>query len=273
MPNFLSNQYNRGFFLFSPDREGAVFHGRWKATPRLTLTLDYAGTIDAVPREIHRLVTADIQSIAANKFEVITPGNHAIQTLPGIPPSVLESWAKRGLKYTTAEAVGYPSNLFLPSITQFRLRVGVAFKLDNKTALRGGYGEYGRCRQSQLLATGAYQSAAEPALCDGLLRERSQITRLGICPPPMMWARQRLTLRGLDDSKPTDSIMASGTDATGKMGVRSRGTSALNANCPGNSPLRASYIGELGRDLEQRFSLNPEEGKLQLCEAHEEARR
>jgi hypothetical protein len=46
------------------------------------------------------------------------------------------------LTYTTASAVNYPENLFQPDNNNFGPRIGVAFKLDNKTVLRGGYGEY-----------------------------------------------------------------------------------------------------------------------------------
>ena len=115
----------------------------WKASPRLTLQLGLRwDKWTPYHEKLNRLTTADINSVLAGKFEVLTPGNHRMQDLPGIPPSVLSSWAAFGLNFVTANAAGYPSNLFRADNNNFGPRLGVAFKITNKTVLRGGYGEY-----------------------------------------------------------------------------------------------------------------------------------
>jgi len=62
--------------------------------------------------------------------------------LPGVPPTVLASWAKRGVTWRTANQAGLPSNLIPAENKDFGPRLGVAFRLTNKTSIRGGYGEY-----------------------------------------------------------------------------------------------------------------------------------
>ena len=91
----------------------------------------------------NRLTTADVNSILdPTKFEVITPGNHDMHSLPGIPPSVLSSWEAHGLTFNTARGVGYPDSLFAADNNNFGPRIGAAFRITNNTVLRGSYGEY-----------------------------------------------------------------------------------------------------------------------------------
>ena len=87
----------------------------------------------------NRLVTAPLDSIL-NSFQVITPGSNAISSLPGVPSAVLQSYANRGLGYSTADAYGYPSNLFAADNNNFGPRLGAAFKINDKAVLRGSYG-------------------------------------------------------------------------------------------------------------------------------------
>jgi outer membrane receptor protein involved in Fe transport len=115
---------------------------KWRVTPRLTLNLGLRWDSWTPYREKYdRLDTAD-DSTVATKFEVMTPDSQDIYSLQGIPPSVLDSWSARGLTYTTADAIGYPSKLFSADNNNFGPRLGAAFKINDKTVLRGGYGEY-----------------------------------------------------------------------------------------------------------------------------------
>ena len=112
MPSFLSNQYNRGFFYFRQTEAGLYFTDQWRVNSRLTLNLGLRWDKWTPYREkYNRLVVPDINSVF-DKFEVVTPGDNRIQDLPGIPPSVLASWSKRGLTYTTAQAADMPGSLF-----------------------------------------------------------------------------------------------------------------------------------------------------------------
>lgn len=264
LPSFLSNQFNRGFFYFRQSEEGLYFTDRWKVRPRLTLTLGLRWDKWTPYREkYNRLVTTDIDTVAS-KFEVATPGNHQIQSLPGIPPAVLGSWSARGLTYTTASAINYPDNLFRADNNNFGPRLGVAFKLNNKTVLRGGYGEYfWTMPLSQLLqaartnpplnlrfvnraidrnATFNYPLIARPGASDfvGGVTVNTQ----GIVPLPAS----------------AQSIMA-WDGRNWKDGRAQSWHVTIERELPFKTAMRVSYIGERGSDLEQKFALNSREAE------------
>lgn len=264
LPTFLSNQYNRGFFYFRQSETGLYFSDRWKISPRLTLTAGLRWDRWSPYREkYNRLVTADIDSIAS-KFEVLTPGNNRIQDLPGIPPAVLASWSARGLTYTTASAVNYPENLFRPDNNNFGPRIGVAFRLNNKMVLRGGYGEYfWTMPLSQLLqaartnpplnlrfvnraadknATFNYPLVAAPVAADFIGAAR--VDTEGIV--PIAASAQQITAW---DGRNWKDARAQSWHLT------------LERELPFQTALRLSYIGEHGRDLEQKVSINNREAE------------
>ena len=51
-----------------------------------------------------------------------------MESLPGIPPSVLTSWAARGLTWTTAQKAGLPDSLIPGDNNNFGPTVGFARK-------------------------------------------------------------------------------------------------------------------------------------------------
>src|SRR5205085_1110559 len=115
---------------------------RWKVSRRLTLNFGLRwDKWTPYHEKYNRLLNVDFDTVTST-FQVITPGNHDIQSLPGIPPSVLASWAARGLTYATASSIGYPSSLFRGVNNNYGPRLGAAFEINHKTVLRGGYGEY-----------------------------------------------------------------------------------------------------------------------------------
>jgi len=142
LPTSLSNQFNRGYFYFQQTEVGLYFHDSWKVTPKLTLELGMRWQKwTPYTEKYNRLVNMDIRNFAT-KFEVITPGSTTMESLPGVPPSVLASWARRGLTWRTAKEAGLPSSLIPAVNSDFGPRLGLAYKLDNKTSIRAGYGQY-----------------------------------------------------------------------------------------------------------------------------------
>ncbi len=138
----LRNHYNRGYFYFRQTEGALFFNDKWKATPRLTLTLGLRwDKWTPYSEKQNRMVNVDFNTLS-NLFQVVTPGNHDINSLPGIPSGVLKSWAARGLTFATAQSVGYPSNLFQAANHDFGPRLGAAFAINNKTVLNAGYGSY-----------------------------------------------------------------------------------------------------------------------------------
>jgi outer membrane receptor protein involved in Fe transport len=140
LPNYLSNQYNRGYFYFRQHRMDVYVQDQWKVTPRLTLNLGLRWDYNSPYTEArNRLVVP--YNPTSSTWEVLTPDSHDISTL-GTPSDVINAWSAAGLQYATASSVGYPSKLFRSIYSDWAPRLGVAYRLSNKTVLRGSYGIY-----------------------------------------------------------------------------------------------------------------------------------
>jgi len=152
LPNYLSNQYNRGYFYFRQTQLGLYFNDSVKVTRRLTLNLGlrwdywspYTEARDrlVVPYNPESPSTPPGSCMPPGSCEVLSPGNTSVNQIGGIPPAVLTSWANLGLTWQTANSVGYPSALFRQVWHDFAPRVGVAYQLNPNTVIRGSYGVY-----------------------------------------------------------------------------------------------------------------------------------
>jgi hypothetical protein len=264
LPTYLSNQYNRGYFYFQQKEIGLYFTDNWKVTPKLTLDLGLRwDKWTPYHEKYNRLVNVDVDNFA-NSFQVITPGDTTMESIPGIPPAVLESWSARGLSWTTANKAGFPSALFNSDNNNFAPRIGAAYRLSDKMVLRGSYGEY-------------YWTMP-----------LSQILQSSRSNPP-------LNLR-FENNINTDAATGSGTlamrivprenDYIGKAQVDTEGIVAISSSARymvpldgrhwkdsraqswhltferelmKNTALKFSYVGDHGSNLEQRYSLNARE--------------
>ena len=142
LPTFLSNQYNRGYFYFQQTEVGLVLSRQLESNAAAHLELGLRWEKWTPYQEkYNRLVNVDIRNFA-NNFQVVTPGSATMESLPGIPPSVLTSWAARGLTWTTADKAGLPGKLIPADNNDFGPRLGAAYRITNKTVLRAGYGKY-----------------------------------------------------------------------------------------------------------------------------------
>ncbi|MGE0128293.1 MAG: TonB-dependent receptor [Blastocatellales bacterium] len=264
LPTFLSNQYNRGYFYFRQSEKGLYFTDRWKATPRLTLTLGLRWDNWTPYREkFNRLVTADLDSFVG-KFEVLTPGNHLIQDLPGIPPSVLASWSARGLTYTTADAANYPENLFRPDRNNFGPRVGFAFNLKNKMVLRGGYGEYFWTMPLQQLLAGARTNPPLNLRFVNRAIDRNATFNYPLIARPVpsdFIGTIKVETEGIVPLSAGAAVMRAWDARNWKDGRAQSWHVSLERELPFQTALRVSYIGQHGRDLEQKFAINSREAE------------
>ena len=264
VPTFLSNQYNRGYFYFEQQEIGLYFHDSWKAHPRLTLDLGVRwDKWTAYEEKYNRLVNVDLNNFA-NQFQVVTPKDVRMEDLPGIPSSVLQSYAVRGLTWTTARNAGLPDNLVKGDNNNFAPRIGAAFRITDKTVLRGGYGEYfWTMPLAQILQT----SRTNPPLN---LRFRNQLGSLdgtstfGVrtTPRPEFFVgTATVDTEGIVFIPPdAQSIMPWAADDW-KDGRAQSWHLTLEREVMRNTALRLSYIGDHGRDMEQRFALNNQEAE------------
>jgi hypothetical protein len=140
--SYYSAQFNRGYFYFRQKEIGAYIQDTWKVSTRLTINLGLRYDKWTPYKEKYdRLVNVNLDTLA-KAFQVVTPGTTAMESIPGLPASMLQSWKNRGLTWTTADAAGLPGRLIPADNNNFGPRVGFAYKLTPKIVLRGSYGEY-----------------------------------------------------------------------------------------------------------------------------------
>jgi hypothetical protein len=264
LPDSMEAKYNRGYFYFQQWETGLYATDRWRITPRLTVTLGLRwDKWTPYNEKYNRMVNVDLNTIGT-KFEVVTPGNTAMASLPGVPPAVLSGWSARGLTYTTADAIGYPGNLFRAANHNFGPRLGFAYQLNSKTVLRGGYGEYfWPMPLSQLL-----QSTRTTPPLNAVF---------GIYPNEKN-STYNYTLVSVPTS--TDYIANASIPTTGAGGIPSGAVGVYfwdgrtwedsraqswhvtaERELMRNTVLRLSYLGGHGSQLEQRFAANSAEAQ------------
>ncbi|MBI4893245.1 MAG: TonB-dependent receptor [Acidobacteria bacterium] len=142
LASYYSAQFNRGYFYFRQKEIGLYAEDTWKVSPRLTLSLGLRWDKWTPYKEKYdRMVNVDLTTLD-KVFQVITPNDTKMTSIQGIPPSVLASWAARGLSWKTANDLGIPGALLPADNNNFGPRLGAAFKLNPKMVLRGSYGEF-----------------------------------------------------------------------------------------------------------------------------------
>ncbi|MCI0664136.1 MAG: TonB-dependent receptor [Acidobacteria bacterium] len=264
LPDFLSNQYNRGYFYFRQTEYGLYFNDRWKVTPRLTLNLGVRwDKWKPYSEKYNRLVVPDIERVF-NSFQVATPGDVKIETLPNVPPAVLASWSLRGLTYTTANQLGMPSGLFAPDNNNFGPRIGAAFKINNKMVLRGGYGEYfWTMPLSQILQSTRNNAPLNLRFTNDPYAKNATFNYPLVARPVSsdFVGGAAVDTNGIVSISPNPSL-ATIWDARNWSDGRAQSWHAtLEYELPFKTAMRLSYVGEHARDLEQQFELNTREAE------------
>jgi hypothetical protein len=262
LPTYLSNQYNRGYFYFQQKEFGLYFNDSWKVSPKLTVSLGLRWDHWTPYHEKqNRLVNLDPLNYVG-KFQVITPGSTTVESIPGIPAGVLSSWANRGLTWTTANQVpGFPSALIPNYWKDFGPRLGVAYRLNDKTVLRGGYGMYyWPMPLSQILQA----SRTNPPL--NLRFQNSTVDRNGTVPNYAL-----LNAPSASDYLPNATVDVNNPQSIGTTSVQmfvfdphnwaddrmQQWTFTIEREVMRNTSVRLSYIGTHGGNLEQRTNFNP----------------
>ena len=265
LPTFLSNQANRGYFYFEQFELGAYFQDSWKVSPKLTLELGLRYDRWAPYGEkFNRLVNVDLSQVA-NQFQVITPGDSTMESLPGILPAQLESWRVRGLTWATANQAGFPDRLVPADNNNFGPRLGVAYRLNDKFVVRASYGEYfWTMPLSQILQTSRTNPPLNLRFTNDVASQQGNVDFYALSrnPAPNDFIE--------NNSVPTDGIVEISSRARSMMPWDVRNWSdnrmqswhfTIERALGGNTALRLSYLGNHGRDLEQRFSINARESE------------
>lgn len=265
LPTNLRNQYNRGYFYFRQKEIGLYVNDTWKVTPRLTVDLGLRWDYWSPYKEKYdRLVNIDLKTL--NKgMQVVFPNNTTIQQIPGVPSGVIASWALRGLTTTSANAIGFPSALTPNVYRNFAPRIGLAYRLGEKWAVRGGYGAYYWPMPLSQILQGSRSNA----------------------PLNLRFVNQIATQNGKDFTYalrnapgPNDVIGRATVDVTSVQGISSasQGFQAMNVDdwkdnmmqqwtfslereVMKNTVLKLSYAGNHGSNLQQHVDYNSPESR------------
>ncbi|HET8549660.1 MAG TPA: TonB-dependent receptor [Bryobacteraceae bacterium] len=262
-PTYLSNQYNRGYFYFRQKEVGLYAQDNWRVSQRLTLNLgvrwDYWTPYS---EKYNRLLNLDLNNYVG-KMEVITPGNTRMEDIRGIPPAVLASWRNRGLTWKTAEEAGFPSALLPRDTNNFAPRLGAALRLSDRWVIRSGYGVYyWTMPLSQLLQS----SRTNPPFN---LRFTNEIGSQGGTNPVYALtnrpaanetvATARVSTEGVVNiSRAAQGFMPWDINAWGDNTAQ-EWTLTVERELMKSTSVRASYIGNHGSNLEQRWRWNDPE--------------
>ncbi len=265
LPTWMSARYNRGFFYFRQNETAIYVNDKWRVSPNLTINLGLRWDAWSPYQERDSRLAVVDTSTALTDFQVTTPHNNTMASLPGIPPSLLGSWAARGLGWTTADASGYPGALFASDWNNFGPRIGIAYQIGDKTVIRGGYGEYfWTMPLSQILQV----SRTQPPM-DGRYEtdpnwdiDGTGNWALRNAPTDDMYVENRTI--------PIDGIVALSSSA--RPGVAWDGRKWSDARSQSwhatvehefmrDTVFRGSYLGNHGSNLEQRFMLNSREAE------------
>ncbi|MBI3682054.1 MAG: TonB-dependent receptor [Acidobacteria bacterium] len=264
LPTFLSNQYNRGYFYFQQKEFGLYVHDNWKVSRRLTLDLGVRwDKWTPYHEKLNRLVNVEPTTIAA-RFEVITPDSVRMEQMQGVPPSVLASWARRGLTWKTAGETGFPSALLPADNNNFAPRIGAAFRITDRWVVRASYGEFfWTMPLSQILQTSRTNPPLNLRYTNpiGTLDSTATFAVRSVPRPEFFIGRASVDTEGIVLLPNTaQSIMM--WDRRDWKDNRARSWHfTVEREVLRNTGLRLSYIGDHGRDLEQRFNINTVESE------------
>ncbi|HXI38896.1 MAG TPA: carboxypeptidase regulatory-like domain-containing protein [Bryobacteraceae bacterium] len=260
LPTYLSNQYNRGYFYFQQKEIDGYVTDTWKVSPRLTVDLGLRWDHwNPYHEKYNRLVNMDPNNNTG--FMVISPHGTTIDSLPNIPSGVLDSWKTRGLSWVTANSVsGFPKALVPQSWKDFGPRLAAAYRISDKWVVRGGYGiYYWPMPLSQILQA----SRSNPPL--NLRFENTVADHGGTIPNyDLLYApaatdylpNATVNVYGVQPI-PTTSRSFFGFDPHNWADDRmQQWTFTVERELVKNMPLRLTYIGTHGSNLEQLTAWN-----------------
>jgi outer membrane receptor protein involved in Fe transport len=264
LPGSLTNNFNRGYFYFQQNEMGLYIQDSWKVTSRLTLDLGVRYDRWTPYKEKQdRLVNLDTRSIAS-VFQVVTPRDVKMESISGVPPSALASWANRGLTWKTANEVGMPGALLPSDNNNFGPRVGFAYKLTGKTVVRGGYGEFfWTMPLSQILQSSRTSAPFNLRYTNPIsILDGTASFALRTAPQPDYYVgKATVSTTGLI-TIPVAAQSFTPWDAFNWRDSRAQSWHfTIERELMAETSLRLTYTGNHGRDLEMKYSLNEREAE------------
>lgn len=264
LPGSLTNNFNRGYFYFRQKEIGLYVQDSWKVTSRLTLDIGLRYDLWTPYKEKQdRLVNLDPRSLATT-FQVVTPRDVRMEDIPGVPPSALASWARRGLTWKTASEAGIPGALLPADKNNFGPRLGFAYKLTGKTVIRGGYGEFfWTMPLSQILQASRTSAPFNLRYTNPIsILDGTDTFALRTAPlPDYFVGRATVSTEGLVNIPVNAQPFTPWDPFDWRDGRAQSWHFTIERELMKDTSLRITYTGNHARDLEQKYSINEREAE------------
>jgi hypothetical protein len=132
------NQYPR-FYTRQSDY-AAYIQDNWKVSRRLTLNIGLRYEY-WTPFSDKRNQSSNLNLNAAGGPVVVYAGSGTFAS-QGFPQAIVDAYVKAGLSFQSASEAGLPSSLWNMQKNNLAPRIGAAYRIDDKTVIRGAYGIY-----------------------------------------------------------------------------------------------------------------------------------
>jgi hypothetical protein len=210
----------------------------------------------------NRLLNLDLRNYIG-KMEVLTPDSTRMEDIPGVPPSVLQSWAARGLTWKTANEAGFPSGLLPADNHNFGPRLGLAFRVTDKWVIRSGYGiYYWTMPLSQILQSGRTNPPLNLRFTNQIGNQNGNDFVYALSHKPAsneMLGKATVDTQGVVTIPRTSQAFMPWDRDTWSDNMAQEWTFTIERQLIRDTALRLSYIGNHGSDLEQRWRWNDPE--------------
>ena len=246
IPDYADLRSDKGFFYHRQKEFAVYIQDDWKVTPRLTLNLGLRYDFFARYRDKrNQIATFDPTSGA-----IVTP--YSVWGL-AYPPAVA-AFEDAGVVFKTAGEVGFPPFLLEPDRNDIAPRVGVAFKLTEKTVLRGGYGIYYWTTPLITLQAPSRQNPPFNFTRNAVAGTAEETLRrvppfiMGVTPPDEIFSPTQISIPGTIGIRPFDPYMQDSWADTWNVTVE--------RELPWTTSIRASYVGTRGHNLQIMDPIN-----------------
>ena len=238
---------DKGFFYHRQKEFQTYIQDDWRLNSHLTLNLGLR----------YELYTRYHDK--RNQIATFDPASGAIVTpLPVSQiayPAAVAAYEASGVVFKSASEVGLPENLFQPQHKDFAPRVGLAYKINDKTVVRGGFGMYYWTTPTITLQAPSRQNPpfnfTRQAASGDTVTYLTHVPsfEMGNTPPDQIFGSTQLSVG-------TDNIGVSPFDPYMKDSWVDQWNITIERKIPWNSSLRLSYVGNQGHNLQISDPIN-----------------